>query len=118
MKKILLSILILAIVFIVGCGIGVPVEEVKEEVPIIEEPEPVNDEPEEAKLEGSLAMVGKACKKSADCGEAVNLGEPYCLGRNEYQEVARPKCTFETGGSGNLACTTEKVDVRLGLCPA
>lgn len=111
MKKALLILFVLALVFLFGCAQEPEVEPV-EKVEVVKE---VVEEPETP--ESIIASIeGQPCNSSADCGEKIATGEPYCLGLSKYQKYFRPKCSFNNMQDKVFVCSFEETVTRIGSC--
>ncbi|QQG38744.1 MAG: hypothetical protein HYS32_04045 [Candidatus Woesearchaeota archaeon] len=118
MKKILFVILLLGLIFVIGCSKPVPKPE-PIPLPAIEEEPQVEEVSEEQTPEEIIESIeGKSCSKNDDCGKNIPFEEAFCKGTSEYQNVYRPKCTFKTVGTAEFVCGFEKATVRIGACEA
>jgi len=113
MKRGLLILFLIGIVFILGCKaeVEVPVEP----EPVAEVvPEPVVEEP--APLDVLSEIEGKECSTKADCGDDINVEESFCLGGNLYQKFLRAKCSFKASGEPGFECSYENATRRVDSC--
>ncbi|MBS3145275.1 hypothetical protein J4414_00525 [Candidatus Woesearchaeota archaeon] len=116
MKRGLLILFLIGLVFVLGCKqaeVEVPKPEPVPEV-IEETPEPVAEEP--SPLDVISEITGKECTSLADCGENIDVDDPYCLAGGLYQKFYKPKCSFKKSGESGLECSYENATKRIDSC--
>src|SRR3989344_692527 len=105
MKRGLLILFLIGLVFVLGC------KQAEVEVP---KPEPVAEEP--SPLDVISEITGKECTSLADCGENIDVDDPYCLAGGLYQKFYKPKCSFKKSGESGLECSYENATKRIDSC--